>query len=430
MYRAFKKFMRDRRQVPIAFLIAAITAATASGQEQRQGPSGQPPPARVEVVSDRYFGREIKDPYRWMEAPKNGELDRWMREQNAHTRSVMDRSPARGEIARRIEEMGNAGAVVSDVRRIGELHFYLKMEPGETDRKLVFRYGVKGTERTLAEPARLGEDGKRYSIVAYSPSPDGRYVSYLISAGGAELGEIRVVETATGRDTGERVPRARWEAGSWLPDNSGFLYVRFPELPAGAPDTERYQKRRTYLHKLGENAESDRAVFGHGVNEAIAVDAKHLPFPSVPYGSRYAFVLVNTGVSPNSEIHIAPVEDLDRPQVPWRKIVSFEDEVSAAAIVGEDLYLLTYKDAPRFRVVRTSLRKPDIAAAETVVPQGEAITTGISATSEALIVQQNDAGVSRLLRVDLEDGKAEAVKLPTDTEVRAPDGVRRRPVKL
>lgn len=402
----------------VAILLIAILTAAVAGYGQISD-AVEPPPARIDEVTDDYFGQQIKDPYRWMEAPKNGELEGWMKAQNAYTRSVLDRSTVRSEILKRIDEMTNAGAVVSAVRKIGEVHFYLKIVPGETDRKLFFRYGLRGTERLLVDPAKITDGGKRHSIIAYSPSQDGKYVSYLISPGGAELGEIRIVETATGRDLGERIERARWEAGNWLPDNSGLMYVRFPVLPPDAPETERFQKRKTYLHKLGEKSENDRPVFGFGVNEAITVDAKHLPFASVPYGSKYAFVFVNTGVSPNSEIYAALVDDLDEPQIPWRKIVSFEDEVSAAALHGDALYLLTYKNAPRFKVVKTNLQKPDLATAETVIPNGEAIVTGLAATSDALIVQQNDAGVSRLLHVDFKNGKTETVKLPSDSTISA-----------
>lgn len=411
----------------IGMLIAAVGAfAQPSAATLTPAvPKSEQPVAPVREVVDDYFGTKITDPYRWMETPKNGELDRWMKEQNEYTRSILDKSPVRNDILSSIDKLTNTNVAVTSVKKVGHLFFYLKIAPGEADRKLYFRYGPGGMERLLVDPAKVSEDGKRYSIISFSPSPDGRYVSYLISPGGAELGEIRVLETATARDTGDRIPGARWEAGSWLPDNISFLYVRFPQSSAEAKATEHFQNRRVFLHKLGDSLAKDRAIFGHDVNKSVQVDPKLLPFPYVPVGSKFAFILVNTGVSPNSEIYSVAFEELNQPEIPWRKIVDLKDEVSGLALGGDDLYLLTYKNAPRFKVIKTSLQKPDLENPATVIPQSEAVLTGITATSDAVIVQRNDGGISRLQSADLKTGKVKELKLPFEGTISAISANRR-----
>ncbi len=405
------------RRTAILFWIGIMTVALITAAYGVRSQTLTQPVAPVREVADEYFGQKVADPYRWMERPKSEELSEWMKAQNAYTRSVLDRTPLRETLLKRIDELTNSGITVSSVTKVGYLYFYLKIAPGETERKLYFRYGTAGMERLLVDPAKITDGGKRYSIIAFSPSQDGKYVSYLISAGGAEMGEIRVIETATGKELIDRIDRARWEAGSWLPDGKSFLYVRFPQLTADASQTEHYQKRRVFMHKLGDDPENDRPVFGFGVSPNISVDPTLLPFPYVPHGSKYAFISVGTGVSPNYEGYITPVEDLRKTEIPWRKIVNFEDEVSAIAVSGDDLYLLTYKNAPRFKLIKTSLLSSDLSKAETIIPNGEAILTGMTATSDALLVQQNDGGISRLLRVDLEDRKIENVKLPFDGSI-------------
>lgn len=391
-------------------VIAAVIVISAAYGASSQTPTQ--PAAPVRPAADDYFGQTIVDPYRWMETPNSQELADWMKAQNAYTRSRLDASPDRERFLKRIDEFTNAYPSVSLLNKVGDSYFYLKIFPGETDRKLYFRESITGAERLLVDPTKITDGGKRYSITAFSPSQDGKFVSYLISAGGAEQGEIRVIETASGKDMGERIDRARWEAGSWLPDGRSFLYVRFPQLSPDAPQTERYQRRRVYLHKLGDDPANDRPVFGYGVSKKIVIDPKHLPFPYVPAGSKYAFVTVGTGVSPNNESYVIPIDELSKPEIPWRKLVGFEDEVSAAVASGDDLYLLTYKNAPKFKVVKTSIRVPDLKTARTIVPNGDAILKGITATSDALIVRQNDGGISKLLRVGFDDGKAENIELP------------------
>jgi prolyl oligopeptidase len=390
--------------------IATIILLTAVYGVSSQTPTQ--PAAPVRAVTDEYFGQTIVDPYRWMETPNNTELSEWMKSQNAYTRAKLDASPHRAQFLKRVDELTNAYPLVSLLDKAGDSYFYLKILPGESDRKLYVRDGLAGAERLLVDPTKIADGGKRFSIIAFSPSQDGKFVSYLISAGGAEHGEIRVIETATGKDLGERIDRTRWEAGSWLPDGKSFLYVRSQQLPSDAPQTERYQKGRVFLHKLGDDPAGDRPVFGFGVNQKIDLDPKQLPFPYVPSGSKYALVTVGTGVSPNYESYAVPVEDLSKHEIPWRKLFAFEDEVSTSAVNGDDLYLLTYKNAPRFKIVKTSITNPDPKSAKLVVSGGEAILKGITATSEAIIVHQNDGGISKLLRVGFDDGKVENVDLP------------------
>lgn len=386
-----------------------------------------PPAAPVREVTDEYFGQKIVDPYRWMEEPQSTELASWMKEQNDYARRFLDSSPHREKFLRELTAQDNAVAGVSGIRRVGSRYFYFKLAPGEEDRQIFVREGLNGAERLLVDPQKFSEaGGKRFSIIAFSPSPDGRKVAFLIAAGGAELGEIRIVETETGKLLDDRIEPTRWYAGAWLPDASGLLYIRFTKPAADAAPTERFLKRKVYLHRLGETAETDRAIFGYEVNDAVALDPKLLPFPFVPLNSKYAFIAVNTGVSPNSELYFAPVERLSEKQIAWRKVTAFDDEIRVTelredaesfAVHDDDLYVLTYKNAPRYKVVKTSLKNPDWAKATTVVEMSEAVTASLVASRDALYVRQTDGGNGRILRIDHKTGKTENLRLPYDGSV-------------
>src|SRR5438874_6075412 len=230
-----------------------------------------PPKAAIHEVTDTYFGMKIVDPYRWMEDAKSPETAAWMRGQADYTRAYLDRLPMRAQLLKRFEELSETGVRVSGVQRAGNFYFYYRVAPGENDRRLYVREGFKGAERLLVDPEKLSSPGKRYSIDSYNPSFDGKYVSYTVSLGGSENGEMRVVETATGRDLGERIDRARFGAGVWMPDGRSFLYNRLQKLASGAPATDLYQKSRVYLHVLGTNPDTDRAILGNDVDSKIQI---------------------------------------------------------------------------------------------------------------------------------------------------------------
>ncbi len=373
-----------------------------------------PPKAAIHEVTDTYFGMKIVDPYRWMEDAKSPETAAWMRGQADYTRAYLDRLPMRAQLLKRFEELSETGVRVSGVQRAGNFYFYYRVAPGENDRRLYVREGFKGAERLLVDPDKLSSPGKRYSIDSYNPSFDGKYVSYTVSIGGSENGEMRVIETATGRDLGERIDRCRFGAGAWLPDNRSFLYNRLQKLAEGAPPTELYQKSRVYLHILGSNPDNDRAVFGYEVNPNIKIEPAPLPFAGVPLGSKYAFALVNSGVSPNSEYYFAPLDKLRETPMPWRRVAALEDEVAGFDLHGDDVYFTTYKNTPRFKVIRVNLAQPDLARADTVFPASEAVVTNIGAAKDALYVQTLDGGMGKLWRVDYKGGAPRPIKLPYD----------------
>jgi prolyl oligopeptidase len=373
-----------------------------------------PPRAPIHEVTDTYFGQKVVDPYRWMEDAKSPETAEWMKAQADYSRAYLDRLPMRAQLLKRLEELSETGVRVSGVQRAGNLYFYYRLAPGENDRRLYVRDGFKGAERLLIDPEKLSSPGKRYSIDSYNPSFDGKYVSYTVSLGGSENGEMRVVEANTGRDMGERIDRARFGAGAWLPDGRSFLYNRLQKLAEGAPPTDLYQKSRVYLHILGANPDTDRVVFGYEVNPNIKMDPAPLPFAFVPIGSKYVFAVVNSGVSPNSEYYVTTIDKIDQTPIPWRRIASLDDDIADANIHGDDLYLTTYKNTPRFKVIHINLAQPDLAKAETVFPPSEAVVTGIGTAKDALYVQTLDGGVGKLWRVDYKGGAPQAIKLPYD----------------
>lgn len=371
--------------------------------------STSPPIAPVREVTDNYFGTRIADPYRWMEDMRNPELQSWMRAHADHSRTTLDRLPGRRAVLERFVALDqSATARVYDVRRFpGDRYFYLKTLAGENTPKLYMRTGLAGRETLIVDTERLRADANQHiSISYYEPSWDGRLVAVGVAPGGSENTVIRIFETATGRESGEVIDRARYGGVSWRPDNRSFFYTRLQNLPTGAPLTELQQKARVYLHTVGAAAEQDRAVFGNEVSPNITIAPTLHSYITATPNSRFALGVAATGVGGGVSLYVAPLASADSPDAPWRKICDAADEVTDAAMHGDDLYLVTSKNAPRYKVIRINLSNPDLARAITVVPPGEAVVGGRFAGSgalrvaeDALYVQLLDGGIGRMLRV-------------------------------
>lgn len=392
----------------VAFLL--LLAFTVSTLAQTM-----PPKAEIREVKVTYFGQTISDWYRWLENLKSDETQKWIKAQADYSRAYLDRLPMRGDLLKRLNELSDVGTRVSGIQRRGSLYFYRRRASNENDFRVYIREGLNGAERLLVDPDKIANDGKRRSINGFSLSQDGKYLSYVSSVGGSENGELRVVETATGKDTEELIDRARFGAGDWLPDGKSFAYNRLQKLAPDAPPTDLYQKSRVYLHVLGTNADADKAIFGYEVNPNIKLETRPLPFVVVPLDSKYAFAIVNSGVSPNSELFVAPLDALNKNRdtpIQWRKLASLDDEISSFDINGSDVYLLTYKNTPRYEVTHIDLKNPDVSQADSVFPASEAVVENVAAARDALYVQTLDGGTRKIYRVDYKTKKAEPIKLP------------------
>lgn len=372
------------------------------------------PLAPVRPVTDTYWGVTVSDPYRYMEDLKDPEVVTWMRAQNAHTRALLDSIPARAPMLARVKEIEDAvaGRVYGVQRLKNDLWFYEKRGPKDSQFKLYMRRGLGGKERLLVDPERIGrEKGAPHAINYYAPSDNGRYVAYGISAAGSEDASIHVIDTGTLKSAIKPIDRAQYPQVSWLEDGSGFFYMRQQEMTAGMDKTEKYRNGRVYFRRIKGAAGADPMLLGPDSNPRVKVAPEDFPYIVPQPGGRYAIALVVHGVDRELTIYAAPLKYVLRPDAPWVRIADVEDKVTNLTVRGRDIYLLTHKDAPRFRIVRTRLDKPDLASAETVIAAGKQVVVGMGAARDALYVQVRDGASQRLLRVPY-GGRAEEVRLP------------------
>jgi prolyl oligopeptidase len=259
--------------------------------------------------------------------------------------------------------------------------------------------------------------GEHFTLNYYLPSYDGRYVAYGVSPSGSEDAVIHILDTSTGRETAETIDRSWYGGISWLPDQKSFLHIRFQKLPEGADPAERILKSRVFLHRVGTDPETDVAVFSDGVIDGIDLEPSDsstvLSLPGIPF----ALAFVIHGFDNDLTIYRTSLETLGKPGTKWQKIIDHDDGVVNFDVHNDDFYLITHKDAPRFKIVHTSLAHPDLAHAHTLIPPGEAVITSLSAMADALYVQKVDGGMGKLSRLGYPEGPAQEVSLPVSGSI-------------
>ena len=387
-------------------LVSSLSLGVFAPSLASQEAPAKPPVAPVRPVTDDYYGTKVVDNYRYMENLNDPEVQAWFKNEDAYTRATLAGIPGRDKLLARLKASMSAAARVLSVQRLpGGRYFYQKLLPGESVPKLYVRQGLGGEERLLVDPAKVevapSNRTKGRNVLSYVDiSQDARYAAVGITPGGSENDtEIHVFDVATGHETGDVILRAHGGDPQWLADGRSFVYKRLQDLPRDAPNTELRQKERTYLHVLGTDPEKDRAVFGNDVVPAIDVGPTESVGVSVAPDSKYAIGLINPGVSPNSSYYIEPVSAVGTSNAAWRKVADVSDEVKQVAVHGDELYLLTFKNTSRYKILRIDARHPDLASAEVVVPPSDAVVDTMTIAQDALYVQVLDGGIDRILRV-------------------------------
>jgi prolyl oligopeptidase len=126
-----------------------------------------------------------------------------------------------------------------------------------------------------------------------------------------------------------------------------------------------------------------------------------MDFPAVivPVGSTWAIGQVKHGDESDLSLYAVPLATLGTPDARWTKVCDRGDLDTEFAVHGDDIFLLGAQDAPRFKVVRTSLSAPDLKTAKVVLPAGEYVVDSLAVARDALYVGIMHGVQSKILRV-------------------------------
>ena len=412
------RFPICRRTVTVGLvLLSGIGAsALAFGQD--------PPVAPVRPVTTDYFGTKVVDNYRYMEDLANPDVKAWMKAQADYTRAKLDAIPARKPLLDRIHALLNADVRRGGFVRRGDRYFYEVFEPGAQLPKLFYRDGLKGEEHLLLDPGAMGKGtDTHYALDYFAPSWDGKLLAYGLSVGGSEKSVLHVMDVKTGAVQAESIDRTSDSLVSWRPDNRSFFYLRYVKPVPGMPADQTMYNARTYLHRIGTktDGEGDAVVFGRGVSRKLDVPEGQGTFVIASPDSQYAIAIANHNMDDNpSTVYVAPLSQVTDGSTPWKKVADVTDGVTQFHLRGQTLYLLSQKDAPRFRLLALSLAEPELKHATIVIPEASGVLTDVRLAQDGLYTRVRDGAVSHIHRVSFDGKQSRSVPTPFEGNVGVP----------
>jgi prolyl oligopeptidase len=387
-----------------AFLALALLAAVPSQAQLAY------PPSRTVDAADTYFGTTYKDPYRWLENLKDPDVVSWFKAQATLTDGQLAKIPARDALAKEWMSLDKLKpARYTDITFESGRVFYKKTLGGENVGKVFYRDGWNGEEKLLFDPGTY-KAGVTTTVQSIDPSFDGRYLVMGLSSGGAEWSELRIMDVAKGSLLPDSIYPSYGPFG-WKLDNTSFFYDAGKVTDIKDMGIE--LDRKTRLHKLGADVGTDADVFSDESYPDLGIAPKEQPQASVDESyPDYIFGSVST-VQNEMRIYYAPVSELNDPKIKWNVLCKTSDNlVRGIEFYGDYVYAVTHTDAPNYKLVRTSVKNPDWAHAETVLPEAQDSIQSIAKSKDFLFVVYSNGIVCRIVKYDMNSGKSSELKLP------------------
>ena len=333
-----------------ALLLSTATVATAQMNVTAVSPTALAyPNTDAETRVEEQFGVKVADPYRWLEndVRQDQKVREWVTAQNAVTQRYLATLPGRELFKARMKELYDYERF-SAPRKYGARYFYLHNDGLQNQSVLFVRDRLDGDGRVLIDPNLWAKDGAT-ALAEWRPSEDGKLLAFSVQDGGTDWRTVKVLDVATGKETGDVIEWVKFSDLAWAKDGSGFFYSRFAE-PKDAKFQALNENQEVYFHRLGTPQAQDRKIYATPDRPKLGHTAE------VSDDGRWLIITSAEGTDERYEITLIDLAKSDAS--PRTLIKGLENDWRYIGNQGDHFFWATNKGAPRLKIVSM-----DIAAA-------------------------------------------------------------------
>jgi len=352
----------------------------------------KPPATRTDNIKETIHGVTIADPYRWLEDQNSPETRKWIDQQNAYTRSVLDKIPGRGQLKDQLSRLMKIDVTGVPAERGGRL-FFLRRLAAQDQAVLYMRPAAGGRDEMLVDPNPMSADHTT-SVTLLDVSYDGKLLAYGIRQGGEDETTVTFLNVDTRKELSDRLPRGRYGI-SIKPDRTGFYYSKY----------EKDGTTRIYYHAFGKPAASDPQIFGKGYGPENDISAY------VTDNGRYLIIQVTKGSAEDeTELWMQNLAS-SGPIVPIVKGIKAAFIGHAA---GDTLFIRSNWEAPNWRILAVDLRNPSWSRRREIIPAGPNVLAEFAPVGGQLFAVYLENVSSKLVTFTPEGRKVRDVPMPAD----------------
>ncbi len=358
------------------------------------------PSARKADQTDDYHGVKVADPYRWLESYTD-ETQAWIDAENRLTDSYLATIPQREGIKERLTELWNYERF-SAPSKIGKRYIYSKNDGLQNQSVLYIADSISDPGHVFFDPNKLSADGTA-ALGGSSFTDDGKLWAYGVAVAGSDRTEWKIMNV----DTGEHLPdtlRPNRQGGvSWLPDNSGFYYSRFPDADAGGELKGNNYFQKLYFHKMGTPQSDDKVVYERPDNKEYFVGG------GVSEDGKWLVISVGKGTE---RMNMVYYKDLTKPDSEVQPLITdLKNSYGFVGNVGSTFYFRTDRDAPLGKLASIDVNAKKAKWVD-LVPESKETLNGISFINDQFVLNYMKDAYTQIRIVDRKGKFIRNVDLP------------------
>ena len=350
-------------------------------------------------VTDNYFGTEVSDPYRWLENDTSAETSAWVEAQNDVTFAYLNQLPHRDEIRQRLTDLLNYPKYGTPFKEAGK-YFFFKNDGLQNQNVLYMTDKLEEEAQVLLDPNTLSEDGT-VALSAIEISKDGKYLVYSVARSGSDWNEVFVKDIETGEMLPDHIKWVKFSGLSWY--EGGFFYSAYdaPEVGSELSKSNEYQK--VYYHKLGTPQADDQLIMEDPTRP------KRMFGAGTTDDKRFLVLSMSEATSGNA----LSVKDLSKPKADFVPLMeSFEYDFHVADNIGEELFVLTNYQAPKYRLIKINMNQPEKKNWVEIIPEKENVLQSASFVAGKIVVDYMKDARSEVEVYEYDGTYAYTVQLP------------------
>ncbi|KAF9933939.1 hypothetical protein FBU30_003883 [Linnemannia zychae] len=349
-------------------------------------------------------GVTVADPYRWLEDPHGKETEAFVNAQNELSAEFMNKFDGKTKFNERLTELYNYERFSAPYKR-GDYYYY-SHNSGLQAQSVIYQQDTIDSEpRVFLDPNTLEADGTA-ALSTHAFSHSGLLYGYAIAKSGSDWVTIYVMDNK-GNKLDDVVEWAKFTNISFTHDDKGFYYGSYekPDVDADKAGTETGVNinKRLYYHKIGTPQSEDVLVYLDTENPLYS------PGTEISDDGKYLLMSITRDCENVNMLYIANLEETGS-IVPrdhqWTKVVdNFKAHYTYLANDDTVFYFTTNKDAPRDKVVRYDLSKPEEGFTD-IVPESEDVLSGATVVDNDKLVLEYMHDVKGVLVIhDLKTGQ-------------------------
>lgn len=367
-------------------LLASTIAIMNSAVAQSSNKVIYPTTAKIKQVNT-YFGKEIQDPFRWLENDTSAATNKWVKMQNAFTNTYLNNNQHTEWFKNRLTELWDYEKMgVPSVH--GKYLTYYKNSGLQNQSVLYIKNKLTDKEDILLDPNTLSKDGT-VAIQATAFSENQKYFAYAVSAAGSDWQDIYVMDVATKKIlTKEKIEHVKFTNIVWNGEVGFFYsgYTKPKDLATKYSAKTEFQK--IFFHSIGTTQAQDAVIYEDKLHPLRYITAQ------LTENKEYIILNISEGTD-GSEIKYRKLKDT---KSPFKTLIhGFGTNASVVDAYNGKLLLVTNDNASNYKVVLADPNNNAPDSWEVIIPESTSKLDGVTVFGKNIYCTYLDKASSKLM---------------------------------